>query len=335
MKNLYFIAAFAALICAGCDVEEESVAPELDSCPVRFMTSISSVSRAKPVTGIDFADNAEIAVFGTEKKNGEITPDATWMNNVKLTKSEDVWSVATPKNFMKGYSYSFVAYAPYQEAPLTMSELTAVPYTVDPDIAKQTDFMYVAATEKDFTTTGPTSETANVALAFKHALSQVLFEAKTAADYTDYYTVKITKIEIAGLISDGTLNFTSAGNPWTLGSTQKNYVQSVTMTDPLAYGTSKALSSESGDILMLIPQSPASKTLTLTLEVTAGSKGDGTVASGTTSVEIKFPASDPVWEAGHAYTYTITLNLDEKFGWSAAGFSKPTITDWLTDEREM
>lgn len=330
MKSLLLTAAVAALAFTGCATEDTPVGPTPpQGISVNFSTSITTVSRATPVEGTDFAADAEIAVFGTETKSGG-TANATWMNNVKLTKNaENNWIYTDAKNFMKGYEYSFVAYAPYRATPLTMTDLTKVPYAVSGDMAKQEDFMYVATVAKNYSTAAPASGD-QVALAFKHALSQVKFSAQTSADYSAYYDVKITSIELATIVSAGTLNFTNG--TWTLDeATTDTYTQAVSASVGVLAGNAvKNLDSDSGT-LMLLPQSPKGKDLVLTLEVTAKAGGDTGVAAGATSVTVKFPANDPAWEAGHAYTYKINLNLDETLGWSVAGFSKPTITDWIAE----
>ena len=330
MKNLFFAAAVAALACAGCATEDDPVTPTPPhETPVNFSTSISKISRAMPVTGVTFAADAEIAVYGTETKSGTITPD--WMSNVKLTQSDGNWTYDNPKNFKIGYEYSFVAYAPYSAA-LDMQTLTAVPFIVG-DMAAQKDLLIVTSVKKDYSATAPKSGD-QVDLTFKHALSQVMFSAVTSADYTASYEVKITNIELKGLISSGKLNFTGASGSWALDTSTADYSQSVSSSvSALSNGeTATSLKSDDG-VLMLIPQSPAGKDLILTLAVTAKAGGDATIAGNAKNITIKFPADDPAWAAGHAYTYKITLNLDETFGWSA-GFSAPTITEWVTDDPE-
>ena len=331
MKNLLFAAALAALAFTGCSTEETSVTPTPPhGMPVDFSTSISQVSRATPVEGTEFGADAKIAVFGTETKKGG-TANTTWMDNVELSKgAENNWIYTGAKNFMAGYDYSFVAYAPFRVTSLTMTDLTKVPYVVSNDMAKQEDFMYVATVAKNYSTAAPASDD-KVALAFKHALSQVKFSAQTSADYSAYYDVKITSIELADIVSAGKLDFTTDTGTWALDATTVAYTQTVASSvGVLSNNAAKDLTSDNG-ILMLIPQSPKGKNLVLTLEVTAKAGGDADVAAAATSVTVQFPADDPAWEAGHAYTYKITLNLDSTLGWSVAGFEKPTITDWITD----
>lgn len=330
MKKLFFATALVALACAGCATEDEPVVPGLDSCPVNFSTSITEITRATPITGIVFGADAEIAVYGTETKSDVVT--SGWMDNVKLTQTGGNWTYTDPKIFKIGYEYSFVAYAPYSAA-LNMNTLTAVPYTVSNDMTAQMDLLYAAPVKKDYSATAPKSGD-KVDLTFNHALSQVKFSALTSADYSTYYEVAITNIELKGLVSSGKLDFTKTSGSWALDATTADYSQSVSSSvGALSNGeTATSLISDDG-VLMLIPQSPAGKQLILTLAVTAKAGGDATIAGSAKNITVKFPADDPAWVAGHAYTYKITLNLDETLGWSA-GFSAPTITEWITNDPE-
>lgn len=329
MKNLFFAAAVVALACAGCATEDDPVIPGLDSCPVDFSTSIAEITRSTPVAGTAFADGASVAVFGIEKKTGALDAGNTaWMSNVQLTNNAGTWSYTGEKTFMKGYEYQFYAYAPFRATPLTLSAPTAVSYSVPTAIADQEDFMY-AVNSKNFSTAGPAADE-EVGLSFSHALSQVKFKAQTGKEYSSYYAVKIKSIKLSGLATAGTLDFTKG--VWNLGDSPAtdDYVLPI---DDKVLSASEALLTSGNDVLMLIPQNPQKKTLELTLEVTAvADMGDTNVAAGLKTVTVAFPADDTAWVAGHAYTYAITLNLDSALGWQVAGFSAPTISDWITND---
>lgn len=328
MKNLFFAATIAALTCAGCAKEDDPVIPGLDSCPVDFSTSIVEITRSEPVGGVEFASGKSVAVFGIEKKAGATDSNTAWMSNVELINNSGTWSYTGEKTFMKGYTYQFYAYAPFKATPLIMTTPTAVSYSVPTAIANQEDFMY-AAVSKDFSTKGPAADE-TVALKFNHALSQVKFKAQTGKDYSAYYAVKIKSIKLNGLITTGALNF--GDGTWNLNDASPVTSDYELSIDDQTLSANEALLTSGKDVLMLIPQNPKGKTLELTLEVTAvADKGDANVASGLKTITVSFPSDDTAWEAGHAYTYAITLNLDSALGWQVAGFSKPQITDWVTD----
>lgn len=318
MKNLFFAATIAALTCAGCAKEEAPAGPE--DLAVKFSTEIATVTRGVPVAGVQFGNDAQIGVFATEELGK--TSNAQWMNNVCLTRdASGVWTYDNLLYFMAGYEYTFVAYSPYNATAPVVTDLTAVPYEVTATIADQKDFMYANSVSKDFTIKAPTKND-KVIFAFKHALAQVKFSALTVKDYSAY-TLKITKVSIADVSSKGKVNFSDG--TWTALETPVIYEQTM---DALALTTEKQSLTSGSDVLMLIPQDPAGKVLTLTLDITAGAAGNSDL-NGPQDIKVNIPAG--AWEAGHVYDYKITLNLDETLG-SSAGISDPTITEWGASE---
>lgn len=328
MKKLFYAAAFAALALTGCSTEGEEEEPATlvpppfaDEVPVDFSTSIVEVTRGVPVTGTKFGANDEIGVYGIEKKGA--TPTTDWMKNVKVTNSDPAgtWTYADLRYFMQGYNYQFVAYAPYAAAwavDLSVS-IAAVPYTVSQTIADQKDLMFAYSSAMDFTSTAPTNE--KVTFQFNHALSQVKFSVKTAKDYSAY-TLKIKSISLADIVSEGTCNITS--NVWTPGATTTTYTQTWTDKTVTADGTTETELCNTGDVLMLIPQNPKDKVMTLTVNISTAAD----TAGADKTITIALP--DNAWVAAHAYNYAITLSLDKELG-LAAEVADPTIVDWTPE----
>lgn len=327
MKNLFFAAAVAALACAGCAAEDEGVTPAPpQEIPVNFSTSIAEVTRGIPVEGKQFGSGAQIGIFGTETLSGTAT--SGWMDNVCLTwTTGGIWNYTTPRYFMGGYKYSFKAYAPYMEtgAP-DLTDLEAVSYSVTQNITDQVDFMYANQVDLDFAATAPTADNAKVQFAFKHALAQVKFSALTAKAYSGY-TLKIKKISMADISSVGTLKCSAA--TWSAQGTPLPYEE--TLADLALSTTKQELKEANNHVLMLIPQDPAGKKMTLTFDIIADTANGGDASKNATdeTVEVSIPAG--VWDASHVYDYKITLNLDATLG-VKAGISNPTITEWGTPE---
>lgn len=319
MKNLFYAAAVAALACTGCAKEEAPAGPE--DLAVKFSTEISSVTRTAPTTATNFGEGESFCVKATQVLGDAAA--STWMDNITLTKTGGNWTAGDSYYFMKGYKYNFCAYAP-TKAALTMTDTEAVPYTVSKTLDDQNDLLYATAS-KDFTADG---ETANVALTFDHALSQVKFSAMTAKDYSAYYTVTVKNIAIKQINSQGTFKFSDGS--WTLADTS--------VTPPLDYSidadqvlteTDTDIAATGGHVLMLLPQDPSGKTLTVTFDVAAvDGKGDASLTGTGKTIDIEIPASSTAWEKGFAYTYQIKLNLDATLGWTAPAISDPTITEW-------
>lgn len=320
MKNLFFAAAVAALACAGCAKEEIPAGPQ--DLTVRFSTEIASVTRSAPNGNENFANGDKFSVTATQALGAAAA--TSWMDNLVLTKSgEGTWSAGDSYLFMKGYKYNFAAYSPTVTV-LTMSDPTAVPYTVSATLADQRDLLYAVAS-KDFTNAG---ETAIVAFTFDHALTQVKFTAKTAKDYAAYYTVTIKNIALKGINSEGKLNFNDGS--WTSLATPLDYSVDY---DKVLTSAEADMTTANHDELMLIPQDPAgAKKLVVTFDVAAvADKGDSSLAGTGKTLELDMPSK--AWASGYAYTYQITLNLDAAFGWTASDIADPTINPWKTGDK--
>lgn len=316
MKNLFFAATIAALTCAGCATEDEGVTPvDTGKYAINFSTEIT---RSAPVTA--FADNDVIGVFGTETlvATPEV-PTTDWMKNIQLTRTSGSWGYTDTKFFVTGYKYSFAAYAPYDA---TVTDPTSISYTASTTLSEQKDLMYAEVIEKDFSTVAPTASTASVALNFHHALAQLKFSAKTAADYSAYYDVKVTKVQVVDVMSKAVLN--AKTGEWGTPDTKATYEQKVANT-VLNEKDYTALETEGDDVLMLIPQTlPADCKVVMT--VVATNKSDNTITK-TTDIDVAFPAND-AWTKNSTYRYKVSLNLNSILGFENAVFSDPTIVPW-------
>lgn len=318
MKNLFLAATIAALTCAGCAKEEAPAGPE--DLAVKFSTEIATITRGVPVEGVQFGNGAKIGVFATEALGA--TSNAEWMNNVCLTRdASGKWTYDNLLYFMAGYKYSFVAYSPYTEQAPVVTDLTAVPYKVPTTLADQKDFLYSNSVAMDFTSKAPSS-TDVVKFTFDHALAQVKFSALTEKNYSAY-TLKITKISIAGISSEGKVNFSDG--TWKDLAVPLTYELTL---DDLALTTEKQSLTSGNDVLMLIPQNPEGKVLTLTVDIKATAAGNSAL-DGTKEISVNIPAG--AWVSRHVYDYKITLNLDQTLG-STAGISDPSITEWGASE---
>lgn len=325
MKNLFLATAVAVLACTGCTTGDEGAIPiPPQENPVNFSTEIAAVTRTAPNEKANFANGDKFSVTATQALGAAAA--TSWMDNLVLTKSaEGTWSAGDSYFFMKGYKYSFAAYSP-TETVLTMTDPGAVPYTVVETLADQKDLLYAVAS-KDFTTE---AVTATVAFTFNHALTQVRFSAKTAKDYSAFYTVTMKNIALKGVNSQGTLNFSDGS--WTLASPAAPLDYSVDY-DKVLSSAEAEMTTAGNDVLMLIPQDPAgAEKLVVTFDVAAVSgKGDPTLAGAGKTLKLDIPSK--AWTSGYAYTYQITLNLDGTFGWTASDIADPTISPWKDGDK--
>lgn len=320
MKSLLLTAAVAALAFTGCATEDTPVGPTPpQGIPVNFSTEITEISRSAPVTA--FIDTNEIGVFGTEAlvATPEV-PTSGWMDNMKLTRASGVWSAAASKFFVYGYKYTFAAYAPYMTGA---NDPTAISYTASKTLSEQQDVMYADVIDKDFSATVPATADAQVKFNFHHALVQLKFSAKTAADYSAYYTVKVTKVQVVDILSTATLNCKTG--VWSTPTAKLTYEQTVDNKELNSTGFTQ-LESAGDDVLMLIPQNPNG--CKVVMSVTAVNKADAKVTK-TTDIEVAFP--DEAWVMNNVYRYKVTLNLNAILGFENAVFQEPDIAAWGTE----
>lgn len=325
MKNLFFAAAVAALACAGCAAEDEGVTPASGSFPIDFGTS--EITRSQPIDA--FADDAVIGVFGTETidiTDGASTPTSGWMVNMKLTNNSGSWTPGAVKYFVTGYKYTFGAYAPYMDG---VTDLASVSYTASTTLSEQKDLMYADFLDSyDFSVTAPKAETAKVKFTFHHALAQVKFSAKTAADYSTYYNVKVTKIQLTGVNTKATLNAkTGVWDESSLG-TPMSYEQTISSVGGQAIDDKAYTVLPTDDVLMLIPQDAAACSVVLTVEAT--SKTDPAVVK-KQDITVNF-TGDNVWAKNKIYRYKVSLSLNAILGFENATFQTPSVDPWDATE---
>ena len=146
-----------------------------------------------------------------------------------------------------------------------------ITYTVLQEVSKQEDFLLAVA--KDITCDGKHAPS----LLFNHALAAIKFEKGTLTGYSS-----ISKVEISGVNNKGTLS--SFDNPaWTGQS-----IDGSTNT----YSTSSL-----SDVMFLMPQT-----------IPDGAKLKVTFSDGTNSKDFEADLKGTLWEAGHQYTYELSVN---------------------------
>ena len=323
MKNLYLAVAVMAMACVGCAKEEVREPKTLpDMVPIEFAPATINVTRSAPLTA--FENGKQIGIYGTETlTDNPATATTDWMSNLPLSKSDAGWSLASVHYFKKGYSYAFTAYYPYNAAATVTAE--NVGYTVNTDITLQEDFLYAPAVTRAYAA-ADANVPAAVGFEFNHALAQVKFSAATKEDYSKYLDVTITKVEIQGLVSEGTLAF--ADGTW-VPTPDKTANYSQTVNNTLTTGmVSLKNGVDDANVLMLLPQDASGKKVVLTYN-TANKNGDTSLDKTGETIELTIPA-DNTWAGNNIYEYQVTLDMGAILGWGNAAFDEPLINPWGT-----
>ena len=219
--------------------------------------------------------------------------------NEEATQNGNYWFTSSNATWPLDRSVSFYAYAPYNDASLSLQGSDAVVknktirYTANTDFSKQPDLIVAKNENNAFT-----SSTANkaVGLSFSHALTAITFSI--SADMTPG-TVK--SITVSGVYGQGDYDFSKAS--WASLANPSTYV--ITPNDAsVKAGESKALI-DKNSALMMIPQD---------LDANANAKVSMVFNDGEKDKTVSFSLNG-TWDAGKHITYVLssskitTLNM--------------------------
>lgn len=321
MKKLVF-AAMATLAMMSCS-KDETTSVKTDGA-ISFRPSVGMITRATTTTTSTLES---FFVTALDKDN------ADYFTNVEFRKSGTTFNSTPAYNWpTDGSNLSFIAYAPSETElggtlTITGSTKTLADYQPAATISDQKDFITANATGSK------TNEETGVALAFKHALSQIEIRAK---NNNTGYVYKVQGIRIGKPASKGTYDFGTGA--WTPNTEKLNYEDTYTTEKTLAPDAASLMKIEN-DNAMLIPQqltawNPGtdkpniSNGAYLAVKVNITTKAGAQVypaAAGTYGWAAV--AIDTKWESGKKYIYT----LDFSDGAGKVDPEKPTPVDPSVD----
>ena len=228
MKKTLFLAVMAGAALAGC-VKNEPIASS-DGSPGRITFDapvVNVLTRAEEIFG-NYPGTKEFAVYALYHLNayGETAftaaTSAVYMTNVTCaadnTTTPTQWAPETTDYYWPKNGYlTFAAYAPAMTAVSAEDTGTAVGvkwgatgftfqnFTVEDEPTQQIDLLYSGRVydqnKSSMATAGQPYK--GVTIPFKHALSSIVFMAKTAATYQDA-TIKLTGIKVNNVVKKGT-----------------------------------------------------------------------------------------------------------------------------------
>ena len=184
--------ALASLAFVGCSKDEITEVNQGD--PIRFTANASKASRA------DVTTTTSINVDGSKFHVWAYYGNAEFMNGL-ATKSGDVWTYQTPKYWPNEGAVDF-----YAVHPTSIEELATVSaasqkvndFEVNSDVTKQLDFIYAINLDEE-------KQTSAVPMNFRHALSQIVFAAKSGAN--SYLSVTIDGVSVHNIYGQGDYTF--------------------------------------------------------------------------------------------------------------------------------
>ncbi len=387
MKKQLLWAILAGSALAGC-VKNEPIAEDDGSPePITFDAPVVSVpTKAEEIVG-NYPGDRDFAVFALYHTGDFVsyTGSSLYMDNVQCkadnTTAPTTWNPETTYYWPKTGKLTFAAYAPAQveKDKQTVSwdangfhftDFTVAGTSLDdPNDANddpkavapagQYDLLYsgrvynVTKNSSDkIATNNPYS---GVTILFKHALSSIVFAAKTKETY-DNTTIEITGIKVNNVVSKGTFDqhFTydttkkeeTEAAKWTVSSGAadvKNYVvfekkegaasKILSSTTETYFGaTTAAANGKRSSDLILIPQkldeNGREVTVTVNYTITHTENGitsvDPVSASFNLAVGGETDAKTYEWEMSKRYTYHIHVGLDKIY-------FNPTVAEWADE----
>lgn len=337
MKKSLILTAIAAIALAGCS-KENNDNQHNDTDVITFRALGDKALRGTVVEGSNFLG---FKVFAYETAETTLpasgqTPAFLYNTSVTRPTISDAWSYSPARTWPATTNIHFFAYGPESANAsfLTAAGAAGQPeinFTVDNSVANQCDLVWSAKEGCDKATYSSTP----VTLTFKHALSQMTFQAKSANSILKF---SVSKIEVLGLKNSARFNLkTGAWN--NLAATTANYtldgalLANNTAVDNSAFVT---LSAAANGTMMLLPQSltkgqasPVDLSSGTYLRITFGAK-DGDipiVAEGTT---MTVPFGGFALEANKRYTIQLTLSGNNDTSDPAAIEFSGTVSSWET-----
>ena len=351
MKKLFFIAVMASVAFASCTKNEP--ATKNSEQQISFAAPVVSLN-TKAATEVhnNYPTTNDFAVWAHYYSDDYDTFEngTVYMNNVTVANNGTTWTPATPYYWPKNGSLTFIAYAPSTvNATVNESGIQISNYTVNQEDLLFSERAYdkraVDDTATGGTTTGATPSVTvdpytGVHISFKHALSSILFTARTSQAYTGT-TITLKKIELTKINSVGTFNQKLTDGPaaatdreadlWSGETTDITYTvtaDQVLSTTPYytCNNTTTAPQATSGkratDFILLPQAIGANAKLKVTYTIKSG-----TGSAVEQALEVPLKSSVAEWEWGYRYIYNIIVGLD------TISF-EPYVADWTDAQND-
>ena len=264
-------------------------------------TENTSVMNAMPQTRGVMNESSTVGSFGVSavvySKDG--VNYSPLFQNEEATQNGSYWFTSSNATWPLDGSVSFYAYAPYNDASLSLQggddvvKNKTIRYTANTDdFSKQPDLIVAKSENNAFT-----SSTANkaVSLSFSHALTAITFSISA-----DMIPGKVKSITVSGVYGQGDYDFSNAS--WVSLASPSTYVIKPNDASVNA-GESKALT-DKNSALMMIPQ-----------KLGPDANVSMVFNDGAIDKTVSFSLDNTSWDAGKHITYVLssskitTLNM--------------------------
>lgn len=308
-KSIIFI-TLAAALCASC------VKSETDGSNIISFSPVASKATKAIIDGTTFPDTVSFAVSAYRDGSEAYFEGLT----ASYALQDTLWETSPSQYWPLGGSLTFHAYSPANADSVSIdaSGVTATGYTVQTAGQMTTDLCYATAFVADCA-----SHPDAVRLVFSHALSQIVFKVKAAANYStsgSTISLAMTSLSLSDINSKGDL----AEGRWDNQRAPHSYDLADTVA--LTYNAQNA-----ADTLIVC------KNLSIPQEIGADARLNVgySISQNISGTEYKVdnpPVSIPLrstvteWQPGKKYIYLLSIGLDNLITFTASA------ADWTAQE---
>ena len=292
MKKI-LLAAVAALAIVGCSQNEEienvGQKTKIDVTTAVKGTTRAAVTNNDTFTAFTVSGYTVVDIANSGLGTAYMNEDYTGKKGNWTTTGDDVYWPLNEK--MEFFAYPTTLKANFQVPPTGYPTLS---YTIGDNATAQTDLVVAHKSVSSVPTDG------KLILTFKHLLTRINFSYKPENNAYAYTVSSITIKGVEGGNATYTFDADDKGN-WSAGSDKNvDYVYPVLANPTAGDDGVYALDTDNGS-LMLLPQSVASKTISVTYKTV---KDGHTYFDDTKVVTL---GADANWGIGQAIRYTLTL----------------------------
>ncbi len=326
MNKIYsFYAICAVAMMASCSSENEDALNQQNNERVSFGTYVNMPTRALDKSFFSTGDEICINAFQSSVTTVDRKFTNNFMDNETLSKTDLGWTYVNSKFWPMNENdrISFVASYP-NISPTIVDGICTFPFSVNANAALQQDFMWSTITDahrKDrngthqngVLETPNTTPLDNVVLHFRHALSRIVFNAKTVTYYSGT-TITVTDIIVKNLYGQGSYSLTAELGK---GTWKMKGNQDCTYT-PLSGGTTNVINTSYktfGTSLLVVPQvlnTTSGKESTVTIKYTVNYSKPSKVVyeQRTFNLATASLLNGNTWEQDKVYNYNFNIALD-------------------------
>lgn len=308
-NHILFIIAAAAL-CASC------IKSETDGSNIISFSPVASKATKAIINGTTYPDTASFVVSAYHNVT------STYFENLTASYNQSIrlWETSTAEYWPLGGSLTFHAYSPafVDSVAIDASGVTATGYTVQTSEQMVTDLCYATANVADCSI-HPDA----VPLNFSHALSQIVFKVKAAANYStsgSTFSLAMTSLSLSDINSKGDF----AEGQW--DDQRAPYSYDLADTVALTYNAQNAADTVTVCANLFIPQEiGADARLNVGYSVSQNISGtEYRLDNPPVSIPLRSTVTE--WQPGKKYIYLLSIGLDNLITFTASA------AEWTAQE---